>query len=66
MSMPSIACSIPVYKALPADVRKDPVQADADMAALNIQPHAILKIWNYTIRPRTDSRSSAQLRELID
>jgi hypothetical protein len=27
--------------------------SDAEMNALTIEPHAILPIWNYTIRPRT-------------
>jgi hypothetical protein len=35
------------------------------MAALNIEAHAILPIWSYTIRPRTQVSNSAQLREVI-
>jgi hypothetical protein len=37
----------------------------AEMAALNIEAHAILPIWSYTIRPRTQVSNSAQLREVI-
>jgi len=36
-----------------------------EMDALNIKPHAILPIWNYTIRPRTPAPSSVQLRDVI-
>jgi hypothetical protein len=39
--------------------------SDADMATLNIEPHAKLPIWNYTIRPRTPARKSGRLREVI-
>ena len=38
--------------------------SDAEMAALNFEPYAILPIWNYTIRPRTPASSSGQLREV--
>ena len=39
--------------------------SDAEMAALNIEPHAILPTWNYTIRPRTPAPRPVQLREVI-
>jgi hypothetical protein len=39
--------------------------SDDDMDALHIDPHAILPIWNYTIRPRTPISSPPQLREVI-
>ena len=38
---------------------------DAQMAALNIERHAICPQWNYTIRPRTPASTSAALRELV-
>ena len=39
--------------------------SDADMATLNVEPHTILPIWNYTIRPRTPAPNSVRLREVI-
>jgi Rhodopirellula transposase DDE domain len=38
---------------------------DAEMGALRIEPHAICRQWNYTIRPQTPVPSSARLRELV-
>jgi hypothetical protein len=32
--------------------------SDAQMAALNIEHHAICPTWNYTIRPRTPPPNS--------
>ena len=39
--------------------------SDAEMAALNIEPHAICPQWNYTIRPRCPAQTAASLRELV-
>jgi hypothetical protein len=36
----------------PGNYPKGQKVSDADMDALNIEPHAILPMWNYTIRPR--------------
>ena len=49
----------------PGQYPKGQKVSDADMDALNIEPHAILPIWNYTIRPRTPAPTSIELRESI-
>ena len=49
----------------PGEYPKGQKVRDADMDALNIEPHAILPIWNYTIWPRTPAPVSVRLRESI-
>jgi len=49
----------------PGQYPKGQKVSDADMDALNIESHAILPIWNYTIRPRTPAPTSIELRESI-
>ena len=49
----------------PGHYPKGQTVSDAQMDALNIEPHAILPVWNYTIRPRTPAPSSMQLRDVI-
>ena len=43
----------------PAHYPKGQTVSDEDMDALNIEPHAVLPIWNYTIRPRHPAPGSA-------
>ena len=40
----------------PGDYPKGQKVSDAHMDALNVEPHATLPLWNYTIRPRTPAQ----------